>query len=152
MVYKAPDVQLTKIENKRSAKEICHEIDDKPFDPDSYLFFVIYVTLLGEQSFNPDAVSSILHTRLYVQVDVMHDIFTFIIILCLSRFFLPKKHLRYHVIYVTKKIPCKTRGVSKVFLGWSGAVVLCMRTEQYYQRSFVISSSILETTTAGKVN
>ena len=32
------DVQLTKIENKSSAKEICHEIHDKLFDPDSYLF------------------------------------------------------------------------------------------------------------------
>ena len=27
-----------------------------------------------------------------------------------------------------------------------------MRTEQYYQRSFVIHSTILETTTAGKLN
>ena len=87
MVYKTRDVQLTKIENKSSAKEICHEIHDKPFDPDSYLFFVIYVTVLREQIFNPDAVSSFLHARLYVQVDVIHDIFIFIIVLCLSRIF-----------------------------------------------------------------
>ena len=103
MVYKAPGVQLTKIENKSSSKEICHEIHDKPFDPDSYLFFVIYVIVLREQSFNPDAVSSILHARLYVQVDIIHDIFNFIIILCLSRFFLAK------IIYVTMSFTLPNR-------------------------------------------
>ena len=35
-----------------------------------------------------------------------------------------ENHLRYHVIYVTEKIPWKFRGVSIVFLGWSCAVVL----------------------------
>ena len=35
-----------------------------------------------------------------------------------------ENHLRYHVVYVAKKILWKSRRVSKVFLGWSCAVVL----------------------------
>ena len=80
MVYKAPDVQLTKIKYDSSATEICHEIHANPFNPDLYLFFVIYVTVLCEPCFNADAVRSTLHVRLYVPVDFIHDIFTFIIL------------------------------------------------------------------------
>ena len=126
MVYKTPDVQFTKIKYDSSANEICHRIHANPFNPDSYLFFVIYVTVLCEPCFNADAVRSNLHLRLYVPVDFIHDIFTFIF-LCFSRFFKNKNHSRYHVIYVTKKIPC-------------------------YQSSFVVPPIVIETTTAGKVN
>ena len=63
MVYKAPDVQLTKIKYDSSVQEIFHEIHDKTFSLNSYLFFVIYFTVLCEPSLHPDALCSILYMR-----------------------------------------------------------------------------------------
>ena len=97
MVYKAPEVQLTKIKYDSSAKEICHEIHANHFNPDLYLFFVIYVTVLCEPCFNADAVRSTLHVRLYAPVDFIHDIFTCIIFLCFPEFVKTKITLPCHL-------------------------------------------------------
>ena len=92
---------------------------DNPFNPDS-LFFVIYVTVLCEPSFNQYELSSILHMQLCAAIDFIEDIFLWLFFMTL---FSHENHLRYHVIYVTKNIPWKFIGVSKVFLGCSYAVV-----------------------------
>ena len=44
-----------------------------------------------------------------------------------------------------------SKGFQRFFL-YNHVQWCCMRTEQYSQRSFVIPSTIIETTTAGKVN
>ena len=151
MVYKAPDVQLAKIKCDSSAKEICHEIHAIPFNPDSYLFFVIYVTVLCEPWFNADAVRSTLHVRLYVPVDFIHAIFTFIIFLFSPNFLKQKSltlscHLRNQ-----KDSVLNPEGGQRYFLA-DHVLWCCMRTDQYYQISFVVPPIILETNTAGKVN
>ena len=85
----------------------------------------------------------------------MHQLILYMIFLLVLFFFVfpnfLKQKSRYHVIYVTKKIPCKSRGVQRYFLG-DHVLWCCMRTDQYYQSSFVAPPTILETTTAGKVN
>ena len=79
-----------------------------------------------------------LHTRPYAPVGFMHIFYLFIF------HFLPNlfSNENYQDNYVTKKIPWKSRGVSKVFL--ADQVRLCyMRTEHiYYQRSFDSPSTI----------
>ena len=72
---------------------------------------VIYVTVFCELSCNPDVLSSILHIRLYVPIDCVHDMFHWYFSF-FPNVFSNENHLRYHVIYVTKKIPI---GVLKAF-------------------------------------
>ena len=74
--------------------------------------------------------------------------FSLVIFFFFSNLIPNENHLRYHAIYVTKKIPWKTRGGQRSFLA-DHVRGCCMRTEQYFQRSFAIPSTILETTAAG---
>ena len=98
---------------------------DSPFNLKFVVFFVLNVTLLCEPNCNADGLSSILHLRLYVPVDFIYDIFFFRYCSIFFRnLFSIENHLRNHVIDVTRKIPWKSGGVSKVFLGWSFLVVL----------------------------
>ena len=127
--------------------EMCHEIPWQPFQ--SRLIFFLSLTLL----FCPVLTQmrwAASYTYGFIYQLILYMIFFFFNYF--SRIYFPtKNHVRYHVIYVTKKIPWKFRGVSKVFLA-DHVRLCCMRTEQYHQRSFVIHSTILETTTTGKVN
>ena len=61
---------------------------------------------------------------LYVAVDFTHHIFLFHYFSFLLNLFSNENHLCHRVIYVTKNVPWKSRGISNVFLGWSRAVVL----------------------------
>ena len=136
MVYNAPDVQLTRMKYNNSATEICHEI---PWQP-----FLIQIRILSTFTLlycNPDALSSILYIRLYVPIDFMHDIFSFIIFQ-IARIYFPTK-----ITYVTVSFTLPERFVKLQrgikgfsYVGWS-----CIRTEQYYQRSIVTPSTFLET-------
>ena len=74
------------------------------FNPNSY-FFVIYVTILCEPSYSPDALSSILHARFHIPVDFINDVLFFRYISFFQNLLSDENHLRYHVIYVTKMIP-----------------------------------------------
>ena len=68
---------------------------DNPFNPDKY-FFVIYVTVLCEPIFTPDALSSIIHIWPYVPVGFVHVFFFF----NFSRIcFRTKITLPYHLRY-----------------------------------------------------
>ena len=69
MVYKAPDVQLTKSKYDTSVMKICPEILWQPFWSRFVFLFVIYVSVLFEPGCIPDALSSILHIQPYVLVD-----------------------------------------------------------------------------------
>ena len=79
---------------------------------------VIYVTVLCKPSWHPDALSSILHIRLYAPVDFIHErCFSFIIFNLFSQMYFQTK-----ITYVTmslryQNIPWKSKGDSEVFLG-----------------------------------
>ena len=63
-------------------------------------FFVIYVTILCKPICNPDALSSILHIRLYVPVDFIHFFFKYIF----QQKSLPLPH-PFHYMSISHPIP-----------------------------------------------
>ena len=58
-----------------------------------------------------------------------------------------ENHLRYRVIYITKKRFCENPEGFEGVVSADHGFWCCMHTEQYYQQSFVIPSTIPETTT-----
>ena len=87
-----------------------------------------------------------------IPVDFIHDIFLFHYFSLFSRIYIPTK-ITYVIVSfaLPKRFRENPEGFLMTFLSdhvrWC-----CIRTEQYYQKSFVILLTILETTTAGKIN
>ena len=127
---------------------------DNPVNPDPYvlLFMLLYFV---RKSCNPDALSSILHIELCVPVDFITDLYQygglwfytwlfFPLLFFFSRIYFPTK-----ITYVTMSFTLPKRfrenpgGFQRYFLAdhvrWC-----CMHTEQYYQKTFVIPSTILD--------
>ena len=61
-------------------------------------FFDFYITVLCKQSSYPDALNGILHIRIYVQVDFIHNHFFFHYFLIYTEFIFHRKPQRYLVI------------------------------------------------------
>ena len=112
--------------------EICHKSQWQPFKSRFVIFLDIYVTVPCEPN-------------------VLHDIILLLFFIFFPNLFSTAKHYRYHAIYVTKRLRESPEGFQWSFfndhLCWC-----CMRTEQYYQRAFIIHSTIIDITTDGKVN
>ena len=102
------------------------EIHYNPLNPDVF-FFVIYVTVLCEPSCDADPSIGFLEIRLYVPVDFIHNDLSIHHFSILSNLFSVENHLRYLVIYVTKKRLWKSRGDWNVFLSWSRGCVACIK-------------------------
>ena len=102
------------------------EIHYNPLNPDVF-FFVIYVTVLCEPSCDADPSIGFLEIRLYVPVDFIHNDLSIHHFSILSNLFSVENHLRYLVIYVTKKSLWKSRGDWNVFLSWSRGCVACIK-------------------------
>ena len=127
IVYKTPDVQSTKIKCGSSVTEICHEIAWQPFKPRfvflssfSLLYFVNQVVAQM-----PWVVP--LHTWPYVPFVFMY-IFNLFIFLFFSTSFSDKKHLHYHIIYVSKTILWNPEGFQRSFWMTSTVVLHAYRT------------------------
>ena len=79
--------------------------------------------MLCELSCNPDAPNGILHIRLYVLVDFICNHYSFHDPLFLPSLFSAENHLRYLVIYVTKKSRENSEGFKSSFLADNAAAL-----------------------------
>ena len=107
---------------------------DNPFNPDSKVVFVIYVTVLCEPSCNSDYAVS------YTYGFIIHGIFSYIVFPFCPNLFSNDDNLRYHIIDVTKRFREKTEGFQNYFMVYH-MQCSCMYKERYYQMSFVIPST-----------
>ena len=126
IVYKAPDVQSTKIKCGSSVTEICHEIAWQPFKP-RYVFLssfslLYFVNQVVAQM--PWVVS--LHTRPYVPFAFMY-IFNLFIFLFFFNFIFWQKTLTLPCHLRFQNDSVKSRGVSKVFLDDKYCGVTCVQ-------------------------
>ena len=79
---------------------------------------------------------------------ILYLIFFLSLFFIFLKFIFQRNHLRYGVIYITKRFRENPEGYQTSLL--ADHVRWCCT--RFYHRSFVISSTIHETTTAGKVN
>ena len=105
--YAAPDVQSSKIKHNNSVTDICQENPRQTF----LILMCIFSSFTFEPRCNPNEPKSAIHVRPYKPLDFIYDMFSFRHFFILPNSLCTENELRHLVIYVTKKIPSKSRGI-----------------------------------------